>query len=364
MLGAGSRPVGVADEAGCALRRTLLAVRGPRSAGVAAGAPSPLSEVLVLDDNSATPAEDAVRAAGGVEVPRGATGGAAAPLRWVRSATRLGVARARTAAARAARAPVLVFLDAHCEPQTGWLPPLLALLAARPQAVALPVLETIDARTWAYRPAPMPAHPPRGVLADWNLSFGWRPLNATERAAREAGGAGGGAGGADGARGAGGAHGVLAPLASPVMAGGVFAMRADWFFASGGYDDGLEVWGVENVEMSLRVWTCGGGLYTLPCSRVGHVFRHAQPFTWPNASGALTVRRNAWRVAAVWMDDVAPVVGAGLTGGAARAFTSALRDAPGLAARHALRRRLGCQSFRWYLQHVHPDHPPLPADLR
>ena len=29
-----------------------------------------------------------------------------------------------------------------------------------------------------------------------------------------------------------------------------------------------------------------------------------------------------------------------------------------------LRRRLGCQSFRWYLREVHPDHPPLPAGFR
>merc|ERR1712185_570583 len=96
------------------------------------------------------------------------------------------------------------------------------------------------------------------------------------------------------------------------MAGGVFAMTSSWFFASGGYDPGLEVWGVENVEMALRIWTCGGGLYTLPCSRVGHVFRGAQPFSWPNGTGALTVRRNAWRVAAVWMDEVADAVGLGL----------------------------------------------------
>ena len=82
--------------------------------------------------------------------------------------------------------------------------------------------------------------------------------------------------------------------AQPAMAGGVFAITKEWFFGSGGYDEHLEVWGVENIEMALRVWTCGGELLTLPCSRVGHVFRHAQPFAWPNASGAITVRRKAF----------------------------------------------------------------------
>ena len=66
-----------------------------------------------------------------------------------------------------------------------------------------------------------------------------------------------------------------------MMAGGVFAITSSWFFESGAYDPALEVWGIENVEMALRVWTCGGGLYTLPCSRVGHVFRSKQPFSWP-----------------------------------------------------------------------------------
>ena len=327
------------NEAGCALRRTVLAVLGPRTSP-----PDAIAEVIILDDSSSPPSETCLDAAGGL--PARKLGYAAAPVRWLRSETRLGVARARMEAARAAQAPVLVFLDAHCEPQDGWLPPLLALLARSPEAVALPVIEPIDARSWKYRPGPLPEHPPRGVLADWNLTFGWRPLNVTERLQRSAEGAS--------------SLGTLAPLASPVMAGGVFAVRASWFFRSGGYDPGLEVWGLENVEMSLRVWTCGGAMYTLPCSRVGHVFRASQPFTWPNGSGALTVRRNAWRVASVWMDEVADAIGLGLNARALRA----LNGAPGLEERRELRRQLGCKSFRWYLREVYPDHPPLPRGFR
>ena len=57
------------------------------------------------------------------------------------------------------------------------------------------------------------------------------------------------------------------------MIGCAFAVDRDYFFAIGAFDAAMNIWGGENVELSVRVWRCGGYLLKNPCSRVGHVYR-------------------------------------------------------------------------------------------
>ena len=49
------------------------------------------------------------------------------------------------------------------------------------------------------------------------------------------------------------------------MAGGLLAANRQYFLDVGGYATGMDIWAGENLEISFRVWMCGGSIEFIPC---------------------------------------------------------------------------------------------------
>jgi polypeptide N-acetylgalactosaminyltransferase len=128
----------------------------------------------------------------------------------------------------------------------------------------------------------------------------------------------------------------------------------------GGYDEGLDIWGGEQYELSFKIWQCGGRMLDAPCSRVGHVYRGYVPFSNPRKTDYLT--RNFKRVAEVWMDEYAQ----NLYSRYPEKYNQT--DAGDLTKQKAIRRELKCKPFKWFIETVAFDlvekYPPVePPDF-
>ncbi|XP_057884505.1 polypeptide N-acetylgalactosaminyltransferase 5 [Melospiza georgiana] len=237
---------------------------------------------------------------------------------------RHGLIRARLAGAEIATGAVLTFLDSHVECNVGWLEPLLERVRLRRTKVACPVIEVISDRDMSYMTVDSFQ---RGIFT-WPMNFGWRqiPQEVIEKNKIK----------------------ETDIIRCPVMAGGLFSIDKKYFSELGMYDPGLDVWGGENMEISFKVWMCGGEIEIVPCSRVGHIFRNDNPYSFPK-DRVRTVERNLARVAEVWLDEYKEL----FYGHAYHLLHSV--DVGDLSQQIQLRQRLRCKTFRWYLHNVYPD---------
>nr|XP_045016028.1 inactive polypeptide N-acetylgalactosaminyltransferase-like protein 5 [Jaculus jaculus] len=240
-------------------------------------------------------------------------------IKLIRTKKRKGLIQSRMIGASHASGDILVFLDSHCEVNNVWLQPLLYAISKDHRMVVTPIIDIIDNMTLEYKEAPIA----RGAF-DWDLKFKWDPVYLYELDGPEGG---------------------STPIRSPAMSGGVFAIHRHYFNALGQYDKGMAIWGGENVELSLRIWMCGGQLFIIPCSRVGRISKKYVP------DDTLVMEASIWnhlRLVHVWLDEYKGKFFARKPSWKSMSYGN-------ISEHLELRKRLGCKSFQWYLDTVFPE---------
>ncbi|KAL7063164.1 hypothetical protein AAHC03_01980 [Spirometra sp. Aus1] len=315
-----------------------------------------LQEIIIVDDSSEEPVS--------LDDLKSTT-----LIRIIRNSNREGLIRSRLIGARQAKGDVLVFLDSHVRVSEDWLTFLLLRLALHHLKQTTPAEDKVCQAALSHTPyARLPAkflllspainelsvtgveYPASEALRggfDWDLTFTWEAVSEEEKErVRELDAAAG--------------HWRFAARPTPSIAGCAFALLRREFFRLGGLDEGMQIWGGENLELSLRTWQCGGRVEIVPCSRVAHLFRVQHPYRFPEGRQT-TITRNLKRVAKVWMQPAEEIsMRDGLLVLPLALFfasrPSALSIGTGdLTGRENLKRDLQCRNFSWFLQSVYPE---------
>eukprot|EP00038_Savillea_parva_P030681 m.79452 g.79452 ORF g.79452 m.79452 type:complete len:571 (+) comp9291_c0_seq1:248-1960(+) len=268
-----------------------------------------LHEIVLVDDGSdaphlAKPLEDYV-----ATLP--------VPVHIVRQGSRTGLMKARVAGARKATGVTLTFLDSHIDCSVDWAEPLMYRIWQDRTHVVMPIIDGLS-RDFKYSPGGVELVGFNTRLVDHGIAL--QKIHQFEGRT------------------------AVDPEPSPAMAGGLFSIHREYFFEVGAFDEKMEHWGGENIEIGFRVWQCGGSIELVRCSRIAHVFGGmGVGCGWP---GKPPGTKNKWRAIRAWMDDYADLM---------KDFLPEPADLGDMTYYNEIKSRLQCKSFQWFLDNVYPE---------
>lgn len=216
-----------------------------------------------------------------------------------------GLARAHNAGMMSATGDILIYLSVEVvKLGQNWLPPLLEPIVFDGKVATQPVIVE-HRKVQHYR-----------YLFDWDLTS--KPTKIDDKNVSSEN------------------------YENPLLHGLVFAIKKDSLLSLGFFHKHSNGVSDEAIELSFKVWMCGGKVITIPCSqaKVRHSMHHE---AFDDANNLQTLK-NRKRIAEIWMDGYKS---------AFYEMTNAEYSLTGNVAKQKQHRQLlNCKSFEWYIKTV------------